>query len=194
MMDTSRANARLPRPLPASAEKARLNCLRDLGILETGNDAAIDNLVESVANFFRVPMTVFTLIDEDRQWFKSRYGLHGEGTERADSFCQYTICQTEVFRVPDTWVHPEFKSYPAVIDYPNIRYYAGVPVRVRDGHALGSLCIMDQKPNAVPVNKLTWLNHFAGILTQIIELNYAAEDERIIQRFAGTSVRAGMRR
>lgn len=183
-MTALRQEPLLPRPLSNAEETDRLNCLHELGIIGTGDDEAIDNLVESVAAFFEVPMALVTLTGKDHQWFKARYGIDDEGTDRSASFCQFTICQSGVFRVCDARHHPEFKSYPVVVGPPHIRFYAGVPIRVRGGHAIGALCILDRRANSVPASQLDWLNHFASVLTQIIELNYAAEEERIIRQFA----------
>ncbi|WP_300394032.1 GAF domain-containing protein [Henriciella sp.] len=174
----------LPDPLPAVQEKARLDCLDRLDIVGAPGDPAIENLVECVARFFRVPMVMVSMVDQDKQWIKARFGLDTTETDRSDSICQYTIAQSGLFVVRDTHEHAEFRSCPMVAGYPFVRFYAGSPVIVQGQHAVGALCILDRKPHAVGEKELRWLRHFSSILSQMIEINYLVNEDRLIQRYA----------
>ena len=182
----------LPADFSGIRESARLDCLYKLGILEAGADPSIDNLVACTANFFRVPMALATLITRDKQVYKSRHGIVGEGTDRSASICQYTIRQRGVFCVSDTWRHPVLKNYAAVRDYPHIRFYAGSPIMIHGEHAIGSLCIMDREAHAVAPGQLDWLKHFASILSHIIEINYIGEDEQLVRTLLPAPNRAAL--
>jgi signal transduction histidine kinase len=127
-------------------EIARLKALHALEILDTPPEEAFDRITRLARNIFGMPMATISLVDEDRQWFKSRIGISAEETPRSISFCTRTILSDEVMVVPDAQADARFAGSPLVCDDPGIRFYAGAPLRTREGHNLGSLCIMDTVP------------------------------------------------
>ncbi len=136
-------------PIPAD-EPARLAALRDLGVLDTPPDVEFDALVKAVALMLDVPMATLTLVDEKRQWFKAAIGLpHGAEAPRELTFCGYTILGDELLEVPDATRDPRFSDNPFVTGPPDIRFYAGMPVRLSDGSRVGSICGIDCKPRDI---------------------------------------------
>ena len=131
-------------PRPENDEK-RTAFLADLAILDTAPDENLDRIVAMLRGIFHVPVAVVSLVDEERQWFKSIQGLDVCETSRDVAFCNYTILSDEIFEVVDAAIDPRFASNALVTDEPHIRYYAGAPL-VYDGMRLGSLCLIDFVP------------------------------------------------
>ena len=129
-------------PLPLDETK-RLESLRLLEILDTAAEREFDDLTRLAARICEVPISAVSLIDADRQWFKSKVGLGVSETARDAAFCAHTILGRELFVVPDATEDARFAGNPLVTGDPNIRFYAGAPLVTDDGHALGSLCVID---------------------------------------------------
>lgn len=127
-------------------ERARLQALHDLDILDTEAEQAFDRLTRLASSFYQSPIALISLVDEKRQWFKSRVGLDAPETERRFAFCQHAIQSDEPFIINDASEDARFCNNPLVTDAPNIRFYAGAPLIDDEGHRLGTLCIIDQKP------------------------------------------------
>lgn len=127
-------------------EVQRLAALHQLKILDTAPDPELDDLISLVAFICGTPMAVVSLVDQDRQWFKSRLGVQEIQTPRDISFCQHAILQRGLFVVPDATKDERFWDSPLVVDGPRIRFYAGAPLLDDDGRALGTLCTMDRVP------------------------------------------------
>lgn len=134
--------ATYPRP---EDDARRLTFLSDLAILDTAPDENLDRIVGLCRSIFDMPVAVVSLVDEERQWFKSIQGLDVCETDRDVAFCNYTIMADEIFEVVDATVDPRFSGNALVTDEPHIRYYAGAPL-VYDGVRLGSLCLIDFVP------------------------------------------------
>jgi len=132
-------------PVPRN-EKKRLKVLWEYQVLDSIPEEVFDDLTELAARICEAPIALITLVDEDRQWFKSRVGLTVNETSRDISFCGHAICQTELFIVPDATKDSRFARNPLVISDPKIRFYAGAPLISPDGYALGSLCVIDKVP------------------------------------------------
>jgi EAL domain-containing protein (putative c-di-GMP-specific phosphodiesterase class I)/GGDEF domain-containing protein len=130
----------------ALIERDRLYVLQASCLLDTPPDAALDRVTELAARLFKVPIALISLIDEKRQWFKARVGVEIAQTERKDAFCAHTILRHDVLVVPNASLDPRFKENRLVLGEPNIRFYAGSPLRTRSGVPLGSLCVIDTKP------------------------------------------------
>ncbi len=129
-----------------SSESRRLEILAKYAILDTPPEEAFDDLAALAAHICHAPIALITLVDEDRQWFKSRIGWETEETARAISFCAHAIQQPGVFIIPDARQDPRFADNPIVAGEPNVRFYAGCPLVSEDGEALGTLCVLDREP------------------------------------------------
>lgn len=126
---------------PTEAE--RLAALERYRILDTEPERTFDDLTMLASQICGTPMALITLVDADRQWFKSRIGIEPLETSRAISFCSLAIQQEALFIVPDAREDARFRDNPFVTGDPHIRFYAGAPVRTPDGHALGTICVVD---------------------------------------------------
>ena len=127
-------------------EEARLRALRSYKILDTDPEKAFDDLAILAAHICQTPVALISLIDSDRQWFKSRVGIDITETPREVSFCAVAIQQPNLFIVPDATKDARFSSNPFVVSDPKIRFYAGAPIASSDGHPLGTLCVVDVVP------------------------------------------------
>lgn len=133
-------------PMDKAKELKRLEELRTYEILDTAPEQAFDELTELTAQIFNVPICFISLIDEKRQWFKSKIGLEGVESPREVTFCQYTIQGEEVYEVSHASKHALFHDNPFVAGEPHIEFYAGAPLITEQGNALGTLCVIDMAP------------------------------------------------
>ncbi len=137
-----------PTPTPARDESARLASLDELEILDTPPEAEYDDLVELASAVCGTPVALVSLVGGDRQWFKARVGLDVPETSTEVSFCKHAIAQddlAQVFEVTDASADPRFADNPLVTGELHLRFYAGVPLVTADGHAMGSLCVIDRQ-------------------------------------------------
>jgi signal transduction histidine kinase len=126
-------------------EEKRLENLMSYKILDTGIEDELEHLTHLAAAMSESPIALITLVDKDRQWFKSRFGLDLTETHRSMAFCHYTIMEDQVMEVPDATIDERFAQNPLVLGDPNMRHYAGAPLKTREGYRLGSLCVIDRK-------------------------------------------------
>jgi signal transduction histidine kinase len=159
---TTLADAAIPTCAPLLPnEVLRLDALRSYGILDTPREAAFDDITKLAAMICNAPMALISLVDHDRQWFKSDVGLGAEQTPLESSICAHAILQDEVFVVNDTLGDPRFIHNPLVSGDPHLRFYAGAVLRTPDGLPLGSMCVLDTVPRHLAPQQLEALTALA---------------------------------
>lgn len=165
-------------PKPAN-EQARLATLRGYEILDTEPEAAFDDLTLIASCVCQTPIALISLVDADRQWFKSKFGFSATETSRDIAFCASAILQSDVFIVPDTSTDERFADNPLVVSEPKIRFYAGAPL-MRDGHALGTLCVLDRVARKLSPEQLEALQALGRQVQAQLDLR------RNLKRLAGS--------
>ncbi len=156
-------------PIPRN-EARRLKVLWQYEVLDTVPEEIFDDLTELAARICQAPIALITLVDEKRQWFKSKVGVTITETSRDVSFCAYAITQHDLFIVPDAALDPRFAKNPLVTSDPKIRFYAGAPLITPDGHALGSLCVIDKVPRELNPDQKQALRILARHVVSQLEL------------------------
>lgn len=129
----------------SDSEREGVAALAGYGILDSPNEPEFDEIVREAAATLGMPIALISLLDENRQWFKAKVGLQPSETPRSISFCTHAVRGSDVFVVPDTTRDDRFASNPLVTGDPNIRAYAGAPLKTPSGARIGTLCVIDTK-------------------------------------------------
>ncbi len=161
-------------PPGAESEAARLRALYAYDVLDTPSEETFDRITRLAKQALQAPIAMISLIDRDRQWFKSRQGVEIAQTPRDVSFCTHTICRDEPLIVRDALDDARFSSSPLVTGKPHIRSYFGVPLRTPSGHNIGALCVNDVKPRDVTKDQLQVLQDLARLVVDELELRKLA--------------------
>ncbi len=158
-------------------EAARLGTLRSLNILDTAPEERFDRLTRMAKRMFGVPIALISLVDENRQWFKSCQGLSVSETPRDISFCGHAVLGDDILMVPDALADERFHDNPLVTGEPKIRFYAGCPLWV-NGRKLGTLCLIDSHPRSLDADDRSLLRDLARMAEQeIAAVELATMDE-----------------
>jgi diguanylate cyclase (GGDEF)-like protein len=168
-------------------EMRRLGALRASGLLDTPAEERFDRVTRMAQRLFDVPIALISLVDEDRQWFKSRQGLDAKETPRAFSFCAHAIEDDAVFQVYDAGADARFADNPLVVGDPNIRFYAGCPISAPDGSKLGTLCVIDRQPRQLSERDIEALHDLA----EMVEAEVAHAHLALTDELTGLSNRRG---
>ncbi|MCX9158388.1 GAF domain-containing protein [Niveibacterium sp. 24ML] len=155
-------------PFPPD-EAERLKALHDLLVLDTEPEERFDSITAFCCSAFKVPIALVSLVDTDRQWFKSRQGLDACETGRDISFCGHAILQAEPLIVTDAATDPRFADNPLVTGEPKIRFYAGMPLQLHSGQRIGTLCLIDRRPRRLEPEEIAQLRDLAGLVVQELE-------------------------
>ena len=159
-------------------EAARVQALQGLNLLDSAPEERFDRLTRLAKRLFNVPIALVTLVDKDRQWFKSCVGLDATETPRDVSFCGHAILQNELLLVPDAREDLRFHDNPLVTGAPNIRFYAGYPLTVPHGNKMGTLCLIDTKPRELDDEERALLRDLAEMAEQeLTAVQMASMDE-----------------
>lgn len=155
----------IPAPIPPD-EEARLQALRELLILDTPPEERFDRITRFAMQEFEVPIATISLVDRDRQWFKSNFGLDACETARDVSFCGHTILERRYLVIPDALKDERFRDNPLVSGPPWIRFYAGAILRLPYGPAVGALCLMDRRPREIDAIGLSILGSLRDLVVE----------------------------
>jgi len=151
-------------------EGARISALQKYAILDTEPEEAFDDLALLASFVCGTPLAMISLVDENRQWFKSKVGVSVSETDREIAFCSAAIRQPDVFVVPDALNDERFQNNPLVVGEPNIRFYAGAPLINEDGFALGTICVIDRVPRELGADQRAALKSLSHLVLAQLEL------------------------
>jgi diguanylate cyclase (GGDEF)-like protein/PAS domain S-box-containing protein len=163
-------------------ETERLAALSAYGVLDTEPEAAFDDFTVIASRVAGTPIALIVLLDAERAWVKSRIGLHATELPRELAFCHHTLMLGDQLEIPDAALDPRFVDNPYVTSAPRLRYYAGTPLRDGQGHAIGTLCVMDVQPRRLPAQALDTLRRLAQQVMHLMELRRLADRQRDIER------------
>ena len=156
-------------PTLPTNERQRLATLRSLNLLDTPAEERFDRITRLARKLFDVPIALVSLVDVDRQWFKSNQGMNICESPRGTSFCGHTILREDPMVVRDALEDERFRDNPLVVSDPHIRFYAGAPLIDEDGYALGTLCVVDQTPRELTLEQRDALKSLSRLVLAQME-------------------------
>ena len=166
------------KPETNTAEAAlRVQTLATLDILDTPPEESFDRITRLASGALEVPIALVTLVENDRQWFKSKKGIEVRETPIEHSFCAHAIQRDEVFVVSDATADERFLDNPLVLGSPGIRFYAGMPLKMADGVRIGTVCVIDSKPRELKEHEAQLLRDLASLAVHELELRRAASSD-----------------
>ena len=163
-------------------EKARIDSLKLYRILDTATETAFDDLTRLASTICETPISLVSLVDDTRQWFKAHHGLERRETPREQAFCAHALYDDQLLIVEDALRDERFALNPLVTAAPNIRFYAGAPLRMADGAILGTLCVIDLKPRELSDGQKAALGILRDSVVAQIELRRAIQDLVNVQK------------
>ncbi|MEO1080324.1 MAG: GAF domain-containing protein [Pseudomonadota bacterium] len=157
-------------------DEDRIETLQSYHVLDTRAEASFDRITQLASRLFDVPIAVISLVDNHRQWFKSKTGIEACSTDRDIAFCDHAIRQDDIYEVLNPTTAPEFRDNPLVTgSMMNIRFYAGMPLRAYNGDKLGTLCLISETPReALTEKERLMLKDLAAITMHQLELRRAS--------------------
>jgi eukaryotic-like serine/threonine-protein kinase len=170
-IETSRAT---PGPLIPSDEDLRITAVNRYDILDTPPDGAFDRITRLAARIFNVPISTISIVDHDRIWFKSKYGITAEEIDREPGLCASAVLHYDPWIVEDASVDPRALENELVRGELGLRFYAGVPLKTADGYNLGTLTIIDTEPRTLTDDELDILKQLGELVVDEMELRLAA--------------------
>ncbi|MCW3474193.1 GGDEF domain-containing protein [Limobrevibacterium gyesilva] len=161
------------------AEAGRLDALCRYDVLDTPPEESFDRITRLARTALQTPIALVSLVDRDRQWFKSRQGLSVPETPRDISFCAHAVQRDEPLIVRDALADPRFRDNPLVLGAPGVRFYMGVPLRTHDGHNIGTLCAIDQRPRKPSPGQVMVMQDLARLVMDELELRQLATTDSL---------------
>ncbi|QLH37672.1 MAG: GAF domain-containing protein [Parachlamydiaceae bacterium] len=162
-------------------EEERMELIRQLDILDTDAEEIYDGITYLASMACNKPVSTITIIDRHRQWFKSIVGANEKENPRIYSFCAHAILGNEILEVKDSQLDERFKDNPLVTGDPHVRYYAGAPIELKDGLRVGTLCVIDHKPNKLSDEQLKILRFLSLQVTKLLELRLKVKEVEILR-------------
>lgn len=160
-------------PIPANEAK-RLEMLEQFEIIDSDFESSYDQIVELASKICQTPISLISLLDEKRQWFKAKVGLDVRETPRELAFCGYAVYESSSLIVKDTWEDERFKSHPLVLGEPKIRFYAGFPIQTSNGLTLGTVCAIDRVPRVLTKDQTRALEILADQVKSLMDLRLSS--------------------
>eukprot|EP00899_Mesostigma_viride_P020559 jgi/Mesvir1/28504/Mv06274-RA.1 len=157
-------------------EEQRLDTLRSLQVLDTEAEPKYDLITALASKLFHTNIALVSLVDNERQWFKSAAGLDARETHRDMAFCAHAILQEDVFQIPDATIDNRFAENPLVTSGPRVRFYAGVPLKMDNGHNVGTLCVIDARPKTLKPNEVELLKQLGQTVSAFLQASNEADD------------------
>ena len=164
-----------------SKEKERLLALHNLEILDSPPDGSFNKMTALAAKIFNVPIAIISLVDSDRIWFKSHFGIDVEQVEKAPGLCASAILSDDIYLVEDAKNDPRCLANPLVAGTLGLQFYAAAPLHTKEGYNLGTFCIIDKKQRYINSDQQEMLKQMASIVTDQMELRMQAR--RVIKKY-----------